>query len=529
MLGLFFDREFITLKSHGTIEIRLLVKFMIKKLTENIKSKDLLIIGVIIFLNILPRLIYIFNSGFFIDGDEAIFGVMIRDFLDNGHLPLFFYGQNYGFVFFEVLLSSIISFFFGSNIFSIKIAMLIFWLMSMVILYYIGKKIFTSRRWAFLSVLLISFTPVWFDWATKARGGYLTALLLSNIVIWLAVSKKNIFRLITISLSLILIYYAQPLWVVVTAPFIALYLAKDFKLKYTAVFAVSSLLFLAISRFLLAAISLNYQPQNKLGFGQLTLNLKNIFNYYYTAHSGRFFDVTSLKMNHLSSLVSTIFIIILTLVVIYDIYLFLRNRLNKIDTMFLFSVIAYLLFMLFYSGEEYPYRYLLPIFIPSIFLIILTIKRTRRRWLNKSIYIFLIIYTFFSLVGGIFSYNFVFPQIKDGYTEVERIESLEKFLQMNTVRCVYALDWIISQHVNYFMPGIRARHQDIDSRRPQDSVKADLYQQSNECALVGLWYQLPLFTRLYKLNDIYVINNRYIVHLRPQKDDLLKLNFKLTN
>lgn len=502
---------------------------MIKKWLNDTKNKDLIIIVILLLLNILPRLTYIFNNGFFMDGDEAIFGVMIRDFLNNGHLPLFFYGQNYGFVFFEVLVSSAVSYFFGITIFSMKIAMLLFWLANTVILYYIGKRIFASRRWALLSVSLISFIPLWFDWATKARGGYLTSLLLSNIVILLTVSKKNIFRIITISLSLIFIYYTQPLWLVIIIPFIVFYFIKDFKLKYGAVFAASFLVFMAIFRFLLLVIGFDYQAQNKLGFGQLFLNFKNIFNYYFIAYSGRFFDVTALKINYATIIDSVVFIGILTLVIVYDIYLFSRKRLSKIETMFLFSVVAFVIFMLFYNGEEYPYRYLLPFFIPSVFLIVLAIKQLSKSRLKKYLYIFLALYAIFSLICGIYSYNYVFPQINDGYTEIERIESLKGFLQTNNIKCVYALDWIISQHINYFMPDISVRHQDIDTRRPQDSIKVDFYQQSNECALVGLWYQMSYFTRFYKLNEIYIINNRYIVHLLPKKDDLLKLNFKLTN
>jgi len=502
---------------------------MIKKLVANIKNKDLLAVGVIIFLNILPRLIYIFNNGFFIDGDEAIFGTMIRDFLNNGHLPLFFYGQNYGFVFFEVLLSSIISFFFGINIFSMKIAMLIFWLMSMVILYYIGKKIFASRRWAFLSVLLISFIPAWFDWATKARGGYLTALLLSNIIILLTVSKKNIFRIIIISLSLIFIYYSQPLWIVVTAPFIVFYFINDFKFKYASIFSISTLVFWSFSRFLLTALHFSYQLQNKLGADQFIRNVKNIFNNYLIAHSGRFYDAVVLKMNYAAFLDSEIFVVILILAIVFNLYLFFRNKITRPALLFLSAVLSYIFLMLFYNDVEFSHRYLLPVFIPSVFLILLAVEQLKNQKLRKIMYIFLTAYALFSLACGLVSYNYIFSRIKDGYTEIERIETLEGFLDTNNIKCVYALDWLISQHINYFMPDISVRHQEIDNRRPQDSVRVDTYQKTNECALVGLWYQMPLFTGLYRLDDIFVINNRYIVHLRPQRDDLLKLNFKLTN
>jgi hypothetical protein len=502
---------------------------MFKKWLDKIKNKDLLIILAIIFLNVLPRLIYIFNNGFFIDGDEAILGTVIQDFLNHHHLQLFLYGQNYGFVLFEVLWSSIISYFFGINIFSMKIAMLLFWLASMVILYYIGKKIFISRRWAILAVFLVSFMPVWFDWATKARIGYLTALLLSNIIILLTLSKKNTIRIITIGLSLIFIYYAQPLYLVIVAPFIIYYFFKGFSFKYSAIFVTSLLVSGAAFYFLLLDIGFNYQLQNKLGFNQIIRNIEHIFSYYSVAYSGRFFDAAALSANYATTTDSAIFIVILLLVIIYDSYLVVKKKIGKIDTLFLFSVLIYIFFMLFYNGEEYPYRYLLPIFIPSVLLIILAIRQLPKPKLKKNLYIFLTIYTIFSLFCGIYSYNFVFPPINDGHTEVERIEYLGNFLHANNIKCVYALDWIISQHINYFVPDLSVRSQEIDPRRPQDSVMVDSEQRSNECALVGLWYQVSSFTSLYKLKDIYIISNRYIVYLRPQREDLLRLNFKLTD
>lgn len=495
----------------------------------NFKNKDLQFIGIILLCNILPRLIYILDNSFFINGDEALFGVMVRDFLHSGQLPLFFYGNNYLFVFFEVLLSSIVSFFFGVNIYSMKVAMLVFWLISMVLLYYIGKKLFFSKRLSLLAVLLVSFIPVWFDWATKASGGYLTALLFSNIVILLTLSKKSVLRIITISISCLIVYYAQPLWLIIIFPFIVYYFLKNFKFKYASTFIISSIIFWVSSHFFLSASNFNYQLQNKLGSEQLLRNIKNIFNNYSIAYSGRFFDAAVLKINLFQAINSGIFVAILTVTIIYNIYLFCKKKINQTTAIFLTSIILYILFMLLYSEQEYSHRYLLPIFIPSILLIILTIKQLTKIKIKNVLFILLFVYSFFSLICSIYSYNHVFPSIKDGYTEVERIEALKEFLQSNDIKCVYTLDWIISQHIYYFIPEVSVRHQDIDNRRPQDSIEVDFYQQSNKCALVGLWYHLPSFTSLYNLNDIYIINNRYVVHLYPQKDDLLKLKFQLTN
>lgn len=500
---------------------------MIKKWLADPKFRDLLVIALIILLNILPRLAYILSPGFFIDGDEAILGTAVQDLLNNHNLQVFLAGQNYGFVPFEVLAASALGLFFGVNIFSLKIAMLLFWLASVIILYYIGRKMFSDWRLSCLAVAFVSFIPVWFDWATKARIGYLTAFLFSNIVILLSLSKRNAVRIIGLSLSLVLIYYAQPLWLVIAAPFVVYYLVKDYRLKDTAIFTISTLIIWGASRLLLSAIDFNYQLQSRLGFDQLADNIQNIFHYYSVAYSGRFFDAAGLSLDSLAVSVSGLLVVMLGIAIVYNVYLASRRRIKRENALFLIVVVAYIVFMLLYDGERYHYRYLLPIFIPAAYLIVLTIEQLPSLKLKRYSYIFLTLYISMSLVSGLRSYVQVFPPLDDGYTEVERIESLGKFLRDNDINCVYALDWMTSQHIDYFLPDIIVRHQDIDPRRPQDSRQVDfLSRQSDDCALVGLWYQVSLFTSRYKLDEIFIINSRYVLHLRPQQEDLVKLQFK---
>jgi hypothetical protein len=490
---------------------------------------DWISVAIIIILNVLPRLIYFFNKGFFVNGDEAIVGVMVRDALMTGHIPLFFSGNNYLLVFFEVLWAAVVSFFFGINIVTLKIVMLMFWLASMVILYYAGKKVFANWRISFLNVCLISFIPVWIDWATKASGGYLTALLFSNIIVLLALLKRNLTRTVAISLSLLIIFYAQPLWLVITIPFLAYYFFNNFKFKPIVLFASGSFLLWLITRALLRANNFNYQLQNKLGPEQLLRNLKNIFSDYSIAYSGQFFDAVALKMNTTSAICAGIFVVLLLAAIVFDFYLLIKRRISKIEMTFLGSVVLYIVFMLFYNEAEFSHRYLLPIFIPSIFLIVLAAKRLSRPKLDNLIWGFLSVYAVFSLVCGVLFYNYVFAQPKDGYFEVERIEFLKDYLNDKQVVCAYTMDWIISQHFNYFINDVANRSQTTDSRRPLESAAVDqLYKQGGNCALVGLWYQLPAFVHLYNLKDIVVVGGRYVVYLNPQRDDLLKLGFELS-
>lgn len=493
--------------------------------------RDWINIAIILALNVLPRLVYILDKGFFIDGDEAIFGCMVKNFVQTGHLSLFFSGQNYGFVFFEVLISGLISFIFGTNIIALKMAMLLFWLGSMIVLYFISKKIMASRQWALVAVLLVSFIPVWFDWASKARGGYPTALLLSLIIIFLVFCRKTVGRILTIGLSLIFIYYSQPLWLVIVLPFIAYYFLKHYSTRNTLVFIGSLLLGYGCLGIAFKIIGFHYQAQNKLGFDRIGTNLQNLLYNLHIAYSGQFFDAAAFKADLILAINSSIFIGLLFGAIAYNLYLSVIKKIKASSFLFMSATVLYLVFMLFYNDSEFSYRYFLPLFLPGMILIVLTVKNLPSpswRYYSK---IFLAVYAFFSLLCGICFFNNIFAQDRgrDAYSEVERIEFLKEYLAKEQVACVYTMDWIISQHLHYFADDLVNRSKDFDPRRPADDILTDrLFQQGNSCALVGLWYQMPEFTRFYSLQDIVVVGGRYVIYLNPRRDELLKLGFRLS-
>lgn len=499
---------------------------MIKKWLIKLSNKDLLLITALIILNVLPRLFYFLNPGFFIDSDEAIFGTMVNNFFSNGHLPLFFYGQNYALVSLEIWLSSVISYFFGINIFSLKIAMLLFWLASIVILYYIGKKVLASRQWAFLAVFLVSIIPTWFDWATKARGGYLTALLFANIVILLTLIRKNSTRVIIIALSSVLIYYAQPLWLVILTPFIVYYFFRDYQWEYIITFAFNFLILLIGSRLLLFFSGIDYQAQARLGFSQFIHNTQNILNYLYIGYSGRSVFFISLEMNKLSVFISLSFIIILLLTISYDFYLVVKRKIEKIEAVFLATVLLYILVILFSSDQEFSYRYLLPVFIPSMFLIVLSAKRLSPQGYKDGLYIFLFVFSILSLFSNVAYPNYVYPKINDNYTEIERMRAVEVLLREYDVKCLYVLNWEISQELHYFIPNIKVRYQKVDFRYPQEARAVDLlFNQGANCALLGLEPHLAWLLN-YRPEDITIVGSRYMINLRPQKGELQRLGFE---
>ncbi len=163
----------------------------------------------------LSRLVFIHTNVFFLDGDEAIVGLMALEIQDGG-LPLYFYGQNYGFAFFEALLISLSISIFGLSSLAVKMAMLFLWTTSICLIGLSLLKIL-KQNWRLASLLtaILIFSPTWLVWSMKARGGYLTSFFLSSFILFLLLHSRvrlKIFKWLIIGVSFGLIIETQPLW-----------------------------------------------------------------------------------------------------------------------------------------------------------------------------------------------------------------------------------------------------------------------------------------------------------------------------
>ena len=100
----------------------------------NLKWLNKYALFIIIILCFLSRLPLLLSETLFLDGDECIVGLMAKHFYVGIDVPLFFYGQSYGFSFIEVLAIRIFYGLFGINDISIKLAMFSLWTIGVVFL-----------------------------------------------------------------------------------------------------------------------------------------------------------------------------------------------------------------------------------------------------------------------------------------------------------------------------------------------------------------------------------------------------------
>src|SRR5690554_6658993 len=192
---------------------------------------------VIVLLCILSRMPQLLSENLLLDGDESILGLMSKHFYEFKAIPLYFYGQSYGFSFAEVFIISLFYLVFGVSALAVKLAMLTLWTLGIIFFYKTLKAInFKNNHWIpLLITLAFIFSPSFAVWSMKARGGYLTAFFLTSIITFLLFKKNwklSLWAAFFIGLLLIVIYQAQPLWLAGLIPIVVFQVLKNKNLQY---------------------------------------------------------------------------------------------------------------------------------------------------------------------------------------------------------------------------------------------------------------------------------------------------------
>jgi 4-amino-4-deoxy-L-arabinose transferase-like glycosyltransferase len=139
----------------------------------------LLVIALLIGAAIL-RIDFIRASGFVIDGDEAIVGLMANHILHGAELPVFYYGQHYmGSL--EPVCAALMFWLFGSSPFVLQLTPLLFSLALVVVMYALGREV-GGQVVGLVAATLCAFPPVALVvWSYKARGGFIEVLVIGAL------------------------------------------------------------------------------------------------------------------------------------------------------------------------------------------------------------------------------------------------------------------------------------------------------------------------------------------------------------
>ena len=141
--------------------------------------RDRITVYVLLCIATILRFDFLVASDFRIDSDEAIVGLMARHALEQGVLPVFYYGQHY-MGSFEPLMAALSFSWLGAGVFALKIVPLLFSILFLFLVYRLGTEI-ASPAVGKVALLLGAIPPATLViWSTKARGGFIELLCIGT-------------------------------------------------------------------------------------------------------------------------------------------------------------------------------------------------------------------------------------------------------------------------------------------------------------------------------------------------------------
>jgi hypothetical protein len=170
-------------------------------------------------LLLLSRLPLLVRSAAALDGDESVLGLMALHLSEGGGLPVFFYGQSYGLSAVEAGAGALAFALLGPSAAALRAATLVLWSLGGLFLVLAAGRA-AGRAGAWIALGLLAACPAWFEWALKARGGYVTAFLFSTVLLWLLVRPASRWGWTLLGACWGVVLLSQALWAACLAPLV---------------------------------------------------------------------------------------------------------------------------------------------------------------------------------------------------------------------------------------------------------------------------------------------------------------------
>ena len=453
---------------------------------------------------------------------------MGRDLITGRNLPIYFYGQQYGFSFFEALSAGLFISFLGSSLASLKLGgMLIF---SLGIQRYL--KIFRAKELPLFAFLLMAailcLFPTWQVWGTKLRGGYLTAFvgvafIAEQLLLYDRWELKSWLKIAVISA---LIIVAQPIFLILVLPAILFRLTKMKRGQILPTFGLGAvaLLLLQIPAYLNTAVWL------PVGFGNF--NLDGITHYliggFWSVFSG-FFSFSDLyPIPELVKLGCQLFLGLFFL--LFVLVIIRGKKALQVQILLLVLGMALSLFpsVVFGIGGG---RYLLP-FFTGIMLVLVWISTYQAKEFRTSTYLISSLLMLATFIPTTMGYKqFVSFWLESHLNDMKVLDELKSELEKRNINHAFASEWQVFWQLNYL------GNEEMNFRylSMEDRVQR-FVDRTNECYL-DTNCPTALVGSLWPLNDMQTvpgwesrmerINDRFYLMERPEDVYLEKGGFEL--
>lgn len=458
---------------------------------------------------------YLLSDHVYFDGDEAMVGIMGRDLITGRNIPFYFYGQQYGFSFFEALSAGFFILFFGSGLASLKLGgMLIF---SLGIQRYL--KIFRAKELPLLPFLIMAailcLFPTWQVWGTKLRGGYLTAFvgvafIAEQLLLFDKWELKNWLKVAGISA---LIIVAQPIFLFLVLPLIVFRLTQMERSHILPTFGLGAgaLVLLRIP------VYLNDFVWTPVGLGKF--NLDGITHYFvkgfWSVFTGFYAFSDIYDVPEIVKIGSVVFLLLVSLVLIVAIVSGSTQLRIQVLLLLLGMVLSLFPSVAFGIGGG---RYLLP-FFTGLMLVLVWFTSNQLIEIKPVAYLVFLLSLFASLIPTTMGYKqFVGFWLESHLNDMLVLNELKSELEKREIKHGFASEWQVFWQLNYLgNEEINLRYVSMEDRAQRFIDRANECYLDTNCptALVGsLWplndmQNVPEWElRMERINDrFYIMEN----------------------
>jgi hypothetical protein len=464
-------------------------------------KKETLIIILLCFISRLPQLL---SPDLMLDGDECVVAVMAKHLYEGRELPLYFYGQSYGFSFIEVLFIDLHYLLFGISDISVKLAMLLMWTIGILLFYKTLLLLNLKNNYIpFCITLIFICAPAWAVWSMKARGGYLTAFLISYLITYLIfnerISKKAGFWLLS-GVLLVVLFESHALWIPGILPIVVYGLYVTGK-KPNILYLLTGMIVSAAAFFLIKSSLTNvWTPQ--------VLDLESGFLHPLTDLPRRIFiNFTGsyyLAWNVDRHWITTVWAACFTVLAFLSLFIFLPYLLKKKPSRLLYVFGLSFVFSMSYIlilGDNAA-RYLLPLSCYFLFLLAIMADELRPAILVKGL-------TTFFFISGLCSL-YTFKDFRYKAHTKENVVHLIDALTSRNIHHVYCGNALLQWQIMFYSKeDVIARFTSYGERYPKNLKKVNDAFRDNKAsvAVTGtLPQRSPYWKHYINIDDQFYIN-----------------------
>lgn len=488
---------------------------------------------------VISRIPFFIAENNYLDGDECLMGIMVFNVLKGDPIPFIVYGAQFGITFFEVATLSLVSWFFGLSDLTLRIPMIVLWACALLCTLLTVKRMSTNTA-ALVSGILFSACPAWFILSTKALHYNHTALLASQIAIYLIIiilskPNSNFHLVILLSIFSALTFLTQPIYAIGVFPFIIHFLVKRKKTQDIFILLVGFLLFFIPYMFFHGLHEHYWNPPILSNFNVIA-SLKLVPSRYWTCLTGMYFLNEVFPAGILLNVCVFMWSLLLLMSIVLAIRRAFKKRFFSYSVLCIFSVILIFMFNLFINPDFYGYRYLVPTISFQSMLIGLEIGFL---WdslrFRKSFAVYLICFTLISIVAAYttFSRTSFSGSMSQTGSESKDLQRLVTYLNLHNTRHVYCFDPLLQWKIMFSSHGkiVVRWFSERDRYQAYPMAVDKAFYKGLPVSFVGETLQIESIKKnlaeLGFLKDIpELVGNRYFVIRNPSKKLILRY-FKL--